>query len=251
MTRIAILCGTGMSSLADDFIKSAKHTVSFIRVSSEWGDVPLNLVTTNQGKFVFIDRHHSPDDSRTAPHEIEHRANVHAAASTNPDLIISINSVGSMNDELPPGNIGIAGDVLDLSIRPWSFHNDDTHFDRTSPFDEKAISIAFEALSTQDSAVIKNLIVAQCIGPQFETAAEIDALEKLGADVIGMTLGPEQRLVCETGIPHLALCCSSNWAAGREPGAPLAPIDHHSVDAMAATLKSKISLCLDSLINNY
>ena len=141
MTRIAILCGTGMSSLADDFIKSAKHTVSFIRVSSEWGDVPLNLVTTNQSKFVFIDRHHSPDDSQTAPHEIEHRANVHAAASTNPDLIISINSVGSMNDELPPGNIGIAGDVLDLSIRPWSFHNDDTHFDRTSPFDEKAISI--------------------------------------------------------------------------------------------------------------
>ena len=251
MTRIAILCGTGMSSLADDLILSGKNAVTSIRASSEWGDVPLNLVKTNHGEIVIIDRHHSPDGSRTAPHEIEHRANVHAAASTNPKLIISINSVGSMNDELPPGNIGIAGDVLDLSIRPWSFHDDDTHFDRTSPFDEKAISIATKALSTQECVVLKNLIVAQCVGPQFETAVEIDALEKLGADVVGMTLGPEQRLVCETGIPHLALCCSSNWAAGREPGNPMAPIDHHSVDAMAATLRSRISKCLDSLIQLF
>ena len=40
--------------------------------------------------------------------------------------------------------------------------------------------------------------MAQCIGPQFESPSEIDALVRLGADVVGMTLGPESRLIAET-----------------------------------------------------
>ena len=46
--------------------------------------------------------------------------------------------------------------------------------------------------------------MAQCIGPQFRSPSEIDALVRLaGADVVGMTLGPESRLIAgEPGIPH-------------------------------------------------
>ena len=66
-----------------------------------------------------------------------------------------------------------------------------------------------------------------------------------------MTLGPESRLIAETGVPHVAISCSSNWAAGRTPGDPSAEIDHHAVDAMAATLRARVKDCITALLDNY
>ena len=157
-----------------------------------------------------------------------------------------------MIEDLPPGMIGVAGDVLDLAIRPWTFHDDDAiHADRTSMFDKKASKICTTALSKTQEYTPSSLVVAQCIGPQFESPSEIDALVRLGADVVGMTLGPESRLIAETGIPHVAISCSSNWAAGRTPGDPSAEIDHHAVDAMAATLRARVRDCIEALQANF
>jgi purine nucleoside phosphorylase len=70
----------------------------------------------------------------------------------------------------------------------------------------------------------------------------------LGAHVVGMTLGPEQRLVSETGVAHISLACSSNWAAGRTPGNPDAPINHEAVDEMASQMRDLVSYCILSLL---
>jgi purine nucleoside phosphorylase len=66
-----------------------------------------------------------------------------------------------------------------------------------------------------------------------------------------MTLGPEQRLISEFDIPHVALACSSNWAAGRTPGNRDAEINHHEVDSMASKLQRQVIDCIDSLIVNF
>ena len=249
--RIAVLSGTGMSDLALEMSNNASINGE-IRVDSQWGQVPTILVETGLGKVLLIDRHHREGESRTPPHEIEHRANIHAAKSFSPDLILSVNSVGTMIEDLPPGMIGVASDVLDLATRPWTFHDEDAiHADRTSIFDKKASEICSLALSKTQEGTPSRLVVAQCIGPQFESPSEIDALVRLGADVVGMTLGPESRLIAETGIPHVAISCSSNWAAGRTPGDPSAEIDHHAVDAKAAKLRARVRDCIEALQDNF
>ena len=249
--RIAVLSGTGMSDLALEMSNNASRN-SEIRVDSQWGQVPTILVETSLGKVLLIDRHHREGEARTPPHEIEHRANIHAAKSFSPDLILSVNSVGTMIEDLPPGMIGVASDVLDLATRPWTFHDEDAiHADRTSIFDKKASEICSLALSKTQEGTPSRLVVAQCIGPQFESPSEIDALVRLGADVVGMTLGPESRLIAETGIPHVAISCSSNWAAGRTPGDPSAEIDHHAVDAKAAKLRARVRDCIEALQDNF
>ena len=251
MSRIAVLSGTGMSDLALEISNSSSRN-SEIRVDSQWGQVPTILVETGLGKVLLIDRHHQDGEARTPPHEIEHRANIHAAKSFCPDLILSVNSVGTMIEDLPPGTIGVAGDVLDLATRPWTFHDEDAiHADRTSIFDKKASEICSLALSETQEGIPSRLVVAQCVGPQFESPSEIDALVRLGADVVGMTLGPESRLIAETGIPHVAISCSSNWAAGRTPGDPSAEIDHHAVDAMAANMRARVRNCIEALQANF
>jgi len=250
MARIAVLCGTGMSAFASQLASEPGAAANTMRVDSEWGQVPVTLVSVKEDEVLIIDRHHSDSDSRTPPHRIEHRANVHAAASFQPELVLSINSVGSMRKDLPPGSIGVAADVLDLAERPWTFYDDNaTHADRTSCFNSAASEICANTLEAIQGQVTCDLVVAQCIGPQFETPSEIDALERLGADVVGMTLGPESRLVGEIDLPHVALVCSSNWAAGRTPGLPEAEIDHDAVDAMAATTREHVSECMKALLS--
>jgi purine nucleoside phosphorylase len=156
-----------------------------------------------------------------------------------------------MIESMPPGAVGIASDILDLSIKPWTFHDDDAiHADRTRPFDQRYSSVCETVLIERQGTSPTGLVVAQCVGPQFESPSEIDALQRLGAHVVGMTLGPEQRLVSETGIAHVSLVCSSNWAAGRTPGKPDAEINHEAVDAMASQMRDMVSICITALLED-
>jgi len=250
MSRIAVICGTGMSAFSST-LETTTSTSSTMLAESNWGEVPISSVTHELGQVFVIDRHHSNDESRTPPHAIEHRANVHAASSCKPDLIVSVNSVGSMIESMPPGAVGIASGILDLSIKPWTFHDDDAiHSDRTRPFDQRYSSVCEAVLRERQGTSPTGLVVAQCVGPQFESPSEIDALQRLGAHVVGMTLGPEQRLVSETGVAHVSLVCSSNWAAGRTPGKPDAEINHEAVDAMASQMRAMVSSCITALLED-
>ena len=250
MARIAVICGTGMSNLSDEIDSVSPNTS--LRIETDWGEVPVKISHLRDGTVAVIDRHHTKGDARTPPHKIDHRANIMAVKSLKPDLIMSVNSVGSMRPDMPPGTIGITSDVLDLAIKPWTFFDDDAeHFDRTSSFDQKAMSLCQISLSENQGHTPIGVIVAQCVGPQFESPSEIIALERLGADTVGMTLGPESRLVSEIEIPHVALACSSNWAAGKNPSDPQAIIDHHSVDKLASTMRSRVSSCITMLLQEY
>jgi 5'-methylthioadenosine phosphorylase len=251
MPRISVLCGTGMSGLSSILKDIEGRQSEKLVLESPWGLVPIEVVSGESDQVFVIDRHHSKGSERTPPHRIEHRANVYAAISCNPDAILSINSVGSFSENLPPGTVGVASDVLDLSTKPWSFYDDEAiHSDRTCPFDQDIISVCKEQLEETQGVAPSTLVVAQCTGPQFETPSEINALEKLGAHVVGMTLGPEQRLVSEYEIPHVSLVCSSNWAAGRTPGDPTAEIDHYAVDTIASKMRESLVACVISVLQS-
>ena len=105
MARIAVLCGTGMSAFASQLSSSTGDKSSTLRVDSDWGQVPVTLIDTGAGEVMVIDRHHSVSDSRTPPHRIEHRANVHAATSFESTAVISVWCVGTMDPDFPPGAV--------------------------------------------------------------------------------------------------------------------------------------------------
>ena len=51
--------------------------------------------------------------------------------------------------------------------------------------------------------------------------------------MVGMTMAREVKLANELNIPYSAICISSNWAAGREPGDRSAELSHQQVSAQA------------------
>ena len=85
-------------------------------------------------------------------------------------------------------------------------------------------------------------------GPQFETAAEVRAIEKLGGHVVGMTMPREAKLCRELELPYAALLIGSNWAAGKEPGDENADLSHEAVSAEANRRLGPVWACITSLL---
>ena len=240
MARLAVLCGTGMTELATSTDGASVET---FRSDTPWGTVPCTLVKVQGHDVLFVYRHHSPDDLVNPPHSIEHRANVHAVTSFDPSAVVSVWSVGTMDSDFPPGVVGVADDVLDLSGTVWTFHDHSAvHVDRTQIFNRALSAIASEVLTGQDGAGPNayRQIVAQASGPQFESRADVEAFHRLGATCANMTIGGETRCMSEKTPPLVGLLLSSNWAAGRDPSDSHAPVDHHSVEDLAASMRARV-----------
>lgn len=240
MARLSVICGTGMTELASS-IEGAK-SINF-RAESEWGEVPCTVVKINGHELLFIYRHHSPNGDVNPPHGIEHRANVHAAISFQPAAIISVWCVGTMDSEFPPGTVGVVDDLLDISGTVWTYHDHSAvHVNRTEMFNRELSSVASSSLSGQDGAGegAMRQVVAQASGPQFESRADVEAYSRLGATSVNMTIGGESRCISEMDERHVGLLLSSNWAAGKDPSDGLAPVDHHAVEDLAASMRERI-----------
>jgi 5'-methylthioadenosine phosphorylase len=85
-------------------------------------------------------------------------------------------------------------------------------------------------------------------GPQFETVAEVDAIDRLGGEMVGMTMPREAKLARELDLPYAAVCISSNWAAGREPGDGAKDLNHTEVSAQANDRLGPVWACILALL---
>ncbi|HNE17372.1 MAG TPA: 5'-methylthioadenosine phosphorylase, partial [Rhodocyclaceae bacterium] len=89
------------------------------------------------------------------------------------------------------------------------------HIDFTDPYDGTTRRRLLEAAEAAGVKVLDGGVYAATQGPRLETAAEINRLERDGADVVGMTGMPEAVLARELGIPYAAINVVANYAAGR------------------------------------
>nr|AIF08154.1 5'-methylthioadenosine phosphorylase (mtaP) [uncultured marine group II/III euryarchaeote KM3_27_D02] len=273
MQRIAVIGGTGMKQLVEeaDFCDADYRVQQVDSLVSEnrYGEVPLEVMVLrrygagademfcgegehpDECRIFVIHRHHG-DGKTTPPHLVNYHANVTAAADCNPDVILSIQSVGGIDPNFPPGIVGMAEHTLDFSGGPITFSEEDAHHaDMTHHYPETLRGLLRPILASQSNEeVLLDHVVAHMTGPQFETPAEVEALHRLGATAVSMTISPEAKLIGELGIPHVGLIASSNWAAGKTPGDSAAAIDHHSVEAKAADMRGTIWQCITSLLEN-
>ena len=249
MDRIGIIGGTGLVSinLESDYRPELEQLqISVIRsdeitVETEFGSVPLKCITVNcQGKqkeLVFLQRHHNNGSANKPPHMINHKANIKALQDSACEVIISVCSIGTLAADFPPGKVSLADQYIDFTGVATSYNDTFAVFTSvTEPFSRELNSIIEknlrDAQGFDDSEkMYYTYWLAQ--GPHFETRAEVDAIDKLGGHMVGMTMAREVKLANEIMIPYSAICISSNWAAGREPGDPSAELSHNLVASQA------------------
>jgi 5'-methylthioadenosine phosphorylase len=214
----AILAGSGASHLGD---------VELIRrepANTPYGEpsCPLLFGRIAGQEIVFLARH---GNSHTIPpHQVNYRANIWALHARKVTGIIAVASVGGIASDLAPGTLAVPHQLIDYTWgRKHTFFDGGkapvTHIDFTHPYTESLRQKILGAASAAGEAVRSKGVYATTEGPRLESAAEIDRLERDGADMVGMTGMPEAALARELGLDYAAIVAVVNFAAGRADSA--------------------------------
>jgi len=211
---LAVIGGSGLTQLANLDVSHREV------LRTPYGE-PSGAVTFGQicgHPVAFLARHGY--GHTIPPHEVNYRANLWALVNSGAVGIISVASVGSIRPDLKPGDVVVPHQIIDYTWgRKSTFHEGAdccvTHVDFTEPYDRALRDRIIAAAGDAGIAVSNSSVYAATQGPRLETAAEINRLERDGADVVGMTGMPEAVLARELGVPYAAISVVANYAAGR------------------------------------
>jgi len=211
---LAIIGGSGLTQLANLDISHRE----IIRTPYGEPSGPVTFGNICGQPAMFLARHGY--GHTIPPHEVNYRANLWALWSRKATAVVSVASVGGIRADLQPGDIVVPNQIIDYTWgRRSTYHEGDgctvTHIDFTHPYDEVLRNHVLTAASMVGEEVRMGGVYAATQGPRLETAAEINRLERDGADVVGMTGMPEAVLARELDLPYAAINVVANYAAGR------------------------------------
>jgi len=167
-----------------------------------------------RGDFILINRH--GPGAPLPPHRIDHRANIRALADLGFADVVAVNSVGSLQPDLPPGTLVSCADYVCLQGGPQTFFDDELK--GGAPGIDNNLVPLLAAKLAPEFELKTGKIYVQTRGPRFETRAEIQIMKKWG-DVVGMTAAHEADLCREAGLRYNLLAMVDNYANGIEGAA--------------------------------
>ena len=211
---LAIIGGSGLTQLSN--LAVSRREVARTPYGEPSGALVFGSI--REQAVVFLARHGF--GHTIPPHRVNYRANLWALKQAGVTCIVSVASVGSIRADLPPGTLVVPHQIIDYTWgRKSTFFEGGEggvhHIDFTHPYDQALrLRLLAAARAAGDSAVDGG-VYAATQGPRLETAAEIDRLERDGAELVGMTGMPEAALARELELPYAAMNVVVNHAAGR------------------------------------
>lgn len=195
----------------------------WINVKTDYGQPSSAVALGKIGdkKVALICRH--GQKHTIAPHRINHLANIWALHQLGAEFILNTAAAGIINKKIKPGSFILPDDFIDFRFQATTFFNDFKeglkHTDLTNPYSVYLRNKIKSAAKKLKIEIHEKGIYINTMGPRFETAAEIHAFKKMGADIVGMTIAPEIILANEVGIEIATVAIGTNWAAGinKEP----------------------------------
>jgi len=169
--------------------------------------------TIGTTRLLFLPRHGR--GHRLPPHRINYRANILALKMAGAEQILSISAVGSMREDIQPGDMVVVDQFIDRTRhRNDTFFDDDgvvAHVEFARPIDAQLASSLTGAAARTGAAVHEGGTYLCVEGPQFSTLAESQLYRSWGVSVIGMTNLPEARLAREAELPYSTLAMATDY----------------------------------------
>ncbi|MBT9148932.1 MAG: S-methyl-5'-thioadenosine phosphorylase [Dehalococcoidia bacterium] len=215
--RIGVIGGTGLYEI------EGLSDIEEVRVKTPFGDPSDSIVVgiLEGTGIAFLPRHGR--GHRINPTELPSRANIYALKSLGVEWIISINSAGSLKEELAPRHLVIPDQIIDRTRgRVSSFFGDGlvVHIPFADPFCPLLSEILHRAAQDAGATVHKGGTFIAMEGPQFSTRAESRLYRSWGGSIIGMTVLPEAKLAREAEICYASVACVTDydcWHDEKEP----------------------------------
>jgi 5'-methylthioadenosine phosphorylase len=206
--EIGIIGGSGLYAM------NGLTNTREIRVKTPFGDPSDAIVLgTLEGKRVaFLARHGR--GHRILPSEINYRANIYAMKLLGAERIISVSAVGSLKEDLRPGEFLVADQFFDRTKnRVSTFFGEGivAHLGFAHPTCGQLSSLLADACVHEAVKVHRRGTYICIEGPQFSTLAEAEVHRQLGFEVIGMTNVTEAKLAREAEICYATIAMITDF----------------------------------------
>jgi 5'-methylthioadenosine phosphorylase len=208
VAEIGVIGGSGlywMSGLTD---------TREIRVKTPFGEPSDALVVGKlEGKRVaFLARHGR--GHRFMPSELNFRANLYAMKLLGVQRIISVSAVGSLKEDLRPGEFLVVDQFVDRTKgRPSTFFGNGivAHVTFDNPTCPQLSSTLADACVSAAVPVHRKGTYVCMEGPQFSTLAEANFHRANNWEVIGMTNVTEAKLAREAEICYATIAMITDY----------------------------------------
>ncbi len=155
------------------------------------------------------------------------------------DLIVT-NAVGGMDSHLDLGDVVVITDHINLMgdnpLIGWNEGRLGPRFpDMSDPYSRNRRELV-EAIAVEQGLPIRRAVLVAVAGPNLETAAEYRFLRRVGADVVGMSMVPENIVAIHGGMQVLGLAVVTDLC---RPDA-LEPADIPKIIATAGKSEPKL-----------
>ena len=139
------------------------------------------------------------------------------------ERIISVNSVGSLKEEIKPKDIVFSDQFFDRTRRKNSFFGEGiaAHISFAQPVCPELTRVLFNAGEEFGLRVHKGGTYICIEGPAFSSKAESKIYRSWGCDVIGMTSATEAKLCKEAEICYATMNLVSDYDAWHEVEEPV------------------------------
>jgi len=217
--RVALVLGSGLGGLADGMDRPVAIDYAdipgFPRPSVEGhagrlllGDLGGVAVACLQGRVHLYEGAAGPD--------VRHYIRTLKLLSC--EILVLTNAAGSLRREVGPGSLMLITDHINLQpINPLSGPNDDEFGPRFPALDDaydRELQTRLRAAARAGGVTLHEGVYLACLGPSFETPAEIRAYGRLGADAVGMSTVPEVIVARHCGLRVAAVSAITNLAVG-------------------------------------
>ncbi|MBX6369383.1 MAG: S-methyl-5'-thioadenosine phosphorylase [Rhodospirillales bacterium] len=201
---IGIIGGSGLYQIA------GLEDVEWRRIESPFGEPSDELCFGTLGgqRVVFLPRHGR--GHRISPTDINFRANIDALKRAGVTELISLSAVGSLKEELAPGDFVLVDQFIDRTFaREKSFFGTGlvAHVSMARPVCPRLQ----DAIARTGVPVKRGGTYLVMEGPQFSTLAESKLYRSWGCDVIGMTNMPEAKLAREAEICYATVAMVTDY----------------------------------------
>src|SRR5512137_430937 len=214
---IGILGGTGLYDI--EGFKDRRD----VRVRTPFGEPSCAYVVGRlEGRRVaFLARH--GQGHRLLPAEVNYRANIFGFKKLGVERLISVNSVGSLREEIRPRDIVLPDQFFDRTRRPATFFGGGivAHVSLAQPVCPGLAGVLCDAAVGLGLRAHRGGTYISIDGPAFSTKAESKAYRAWGGDVVGMTAATEAKLCREAEICYATLSLATDYDVWHETEEPV------------------------------
>ena len=210
--EIGIIGGTGLYEI------EGIEDIRKVNLDTPFGEPSDSYILGElEGKRVaFLSRHSR--GHRILPSEINYRANIYGFKLLGVNRVISVNSVGSLKEEIKPRDIVFPDQFYDRTRRKHTFFGEGivAHISFAEPVCSELSNFLYEIVKDMGLRVHKGGVYICIEGPAFSTKAESNIYRSWGCDVIGMTSVTEAKLCREAEICYATMNLVSDYDVWHE-----------------------------------